>query len=557
MSPLQSAVVRRRGEEETRARWRPELRPRLRWERVALVLILVFTLLRGLAWASSQPGWFAPDEDYHWLYTEHLITKHSLPDLKQPFYTSELYGVVAIINRQGNYALGARRRYTGKPHAAVVESGLFVKRTRPPTGQVPRPVLHPPLYYVGAYVTDRALGERSAITRLTLMRYYSVALGVLAVFLAWVLAAQVLALAWQRLAVPALLATQPIVAFSSSTLTNDVGVLVTFTAATAWLAWMLRSEPGPVQGWGLGGVIAAGALVKATSLSLLPLAGIVLAWLWLSRPGHRAAVRGIALRAAGVFAVVALPWYVHLHSVTGSFLGDRSEITRAPAGTHGFGIGHLPHSAYDWLASVYPTYWFDYNGFEVDRSHDAWYYLPLVIGGIGLAGLLVWALGVLRRRVRARSGSPEAAQAALMLLANLALLVPFMYVDVLREQRGLGFIVQQGRFVTPAYAGVCVLFLIGLRTLTRDHPRWYPAAAGVAVAASLVSYLHTYARWGLERFYGAFDGHYLRALERAAYDKPDWVSQGFFAVCLVGAVACFVAAGVVAVVAARTASTRE
>ena len=58
---------------------RPSFLPASRWARGALALLLAFTLLRGGMWAVEQPYFWAPDEDYHFLYVEHLTTQGSLP----------------------------------------------------------------------------------------------------------------------------------------------------------------------------------------------------------------------------------------------------------------------------------------------------------------------------------------------------------------------------------------------------------------------------------------------------------------------------------------------
>ena len=113
-------------------------------------------------------------------------------------------------------------------------------------------MLHPPGYYLPAAVLDKVLWSKDAVTRLTGLRYYDALLGAFTIFFAWLLAAQILAREWQQLAAAALASLQPILAFSASTLTNDVGVALTLTATLAWCAWMLRGPPRARQGIGLG-----------------------------------------------------------------------------------------------------------------------------------------------------------------------------------------------------------------------------------------------------------------------------------------------------------------
>jgi hypothetical protein len=60
-----------------------------------------------------------------------------------------------------------------------------------------------------------------------------------------------------------------------------------------------------------------------------------------------------------------------------------------------------------------------------------------------------------------------------------------------------------------------------------------------------VFYWHTWFVWVLERFYGAIDGHWLRALRHASYDKPAFITQSSLAAMLIAAILAFVAAYVV------------
>ena len=140
---------------------------------------------------------------------------------------------------------------------------------RKPSPPMPRPVLHPPGYYMPDVLIDNLLWHKVSVTRLTAMRYYSAVLGALTIYFTWLLASAILAREWQRLAAAALVALQTILAFSASTLTNDVGVAASLTAAVAWCAWMLRGPPRPRHGIGLGILFSVAVLMKATMLSLV------------------------------------------------------------------------------------------------------------------------------------------------------------------------------------------------------------------------------------------------------------------------------------------------
>ncbi len=517
------------------SRRRPALLPRSRWARLALLLLVLFALLRSVLWASVQPAWLAPDEDYHWLYINYLVEKHTVPHLGQPFYTAELYKGT-LLTQQGIYLQGPRTSYRGAPHAVLRQLGgpLSEREPAPPD---PRPVLHPPAYHLGGALVDEVLWHKVSVTRLTGIRYYSALLGAITIFFAWLLAAQVLAREWQQLAAAAIASTQPIMAFSASTITNDVGVALALTATLAWCAWMLRAPPRSGQGIGLGLLLSAGLLVKATLLSLVVVVALTLALLWRTYPSHRREVWSVVKWTVALPAVLAGWWYVYAVSVTGSILGEKGSLTASHFA--GPGILHVPSIAWQWLASVYRSYWFDYLGYEV-RRQDVWFWLPLV-------GIIIVAAGfslLIGRTWRTRTdpASAELRQVAVLVVTALLLLAPPGGLDVLRGARGLPFGENQGRFLTPAYPGLAVIAVLALRELSAKRPRLFPLSVAAMVIGAFVFYCHTWIVWVLERFYGPIAGHWLRALYHASYDKPNFITQGSLAAMMIVAVLAFISA---------------
>lgn len=519
--------------EDAPSRGRPALLPASRWARVALLLLVLFALLRSVLWASVQPGWLAPDEDYHWLYINYMVEKHTVPELGKPFYTGELFKAVTLIH-QGNYLLGPRTNYTGSPHALLRELG-GPSSDREPAPPSPRPVLHPPGYYVAGALIDSLLGRKVSVTRLTAIRYYSALLGAITVFFAWLLAAQVLAREWQQLAAAALASLQPILAFSASTITNDVGVALTLTATLAWCAWMLRGPPLSRQGIGLGLLFSVAVMTKATMLSLVIVIAATLAMLWRTYPDARRQLVGILKWTIAIPAVLAGWWYVRLVIVTHSPLGARGSLTAG--GVHGPGILHAPALAWQWVSDVYRSYWFDYLSYEV-RTEDVWFWLP-VAGMVVLVPGLILFLRRSRRTLRRPQGF-ELRTVWLVILTALLLVIPPLALDVVRGAKGLPFDAEQGRFLTPAYPGLAVTAVVALRELTGWSKRLFPICLATLVAAAFVFYWHTWIVWVLERFYGPVDGHWLRALRHASYDKPNLVTQGWLATMLIVALLAFV-----------------
>ncbi len=172
------------------------------------------------------------------------------------------------------------------------------------------------------------------------------------------------------------------------------------------------------------------------------------------------------------------------------------------------------------------------------------------------------AIGIvllIARRWRTLLSTEDSEMRALFLfvLTALLLVAPPLALDTLRATRGLPFVTQQARFLTPAYPGLAVMAVVALRELTRSARRAYPAAVAALVALAFVFFCHTWVVWTLERFYGAIHGHWLRALHHASYDKPYFVTQGFLATLIVVGVLLFVCAYGVTVVGTRRDARRD
>ncbi len=527
-------------------RWRPALLPASRWARLSLLALILFTLLRSVLWASIQPAFLAPDEDYHFLYINHLVVDGSVPDLHKGDDTQEYETTVSLSN-QGLYLAGPRTQYTGAPHAILAHLGGLSRRPSPPP---PRGVLEAPAYYVGGALLDNLLWSKVSVTRLAGLRYYSAVLGALTVFFAWLLAAQILAREWQQLAAAAVASLQMILAFSASIVSNDVGVAVTMTATLAWCAWMLRSPPQARQGIVLGVLLSISLLTKATELSLLLVIAVVLAVLWRTYPEARRRLWRVVGWTVVIPLLLAAWWYVYLRITTHSFLGSLggySPTPTQPGGSGGPGLSQAPEVARLWIDQVYRNYWFTFLFYEVP-SGGFWFYVPAIGIVVVVVGLLVF---LVRTRFSAFTPAGATRRGVLLVLLTAILLaaVPFLS-DTWRLTHGIGFLTQQGRFLVPTYPGLAIIAVLAMGELTRWHRRAYPAAVGLLVLSAFVLYWHSWIRWALESSYGFVQGHWLRLLDHAVYDKPNFITPLTLEALIAGAMLAFAAAVAFAVIGA-------
>ena len=502
---------------------RPPLLPRSRGARWALAALLAFALLRGLAFAVMIPAFWAPDEDYHFLYGEHLAAQHSLIDPDKPIYPRE-YQKLAEVIKYDSYDSGPRSDFSGDPRKSLRALEALPDSAREPTLEGRGVgVVHPPLYHLTVAAVDRAAGEASMLTRLTWARIMTTLFGVLAVYAAWLLAAQVFTRFRLQILAAFLVAVQPIVAYEAGIVNHDSALIAFFTAGMAMMLFVVRTPPRPRQGAWLAAPIVLALLVKGTALVLLPLAALALLAQGLTwRPAWRQTARS-ALLALGLIALLAGWWYVRAQLVYGSATGAVSDVVGASKHPS---LGDYLGFVRSWTLLTYRTYWFHFVFFETPGP-SLEYFVPMAIGAIGIAGLAVAAWSERRRlldpaRARLR-------QIVLMVLAALLLYLSFLWLDVARMAAGQPFLVNGGRYLVPAYAGVAVLLIIGLRRLFRGRLESYALVGAALVATAFCA--RVFYRYYIQRYFG--EGEVGELLRRISFDRPEFVTP--FTLGLLGA----------------------
>jgi hypothetical protein len=516
---------------------RPALLP-VGWVRVALLLLVAFGLFRGVLWADVLPAFWAPDEDYHFLYIDHIVTQGSLPDPDKPLYPVE-YSRLADAIRYNDYGGGPRTVFEGDPKASLHVMSALPDSAREPTA-IGRGVgvIHPPLYHLLGAAVDGLTGDAPMQTRLTWVRYLTALFGALGVYAAWLLAAQVIRDPRLQLFVPFLVAVQPMIGFLSGIANHDAALIAFFTLAVAMTMFVVRTPPRVAQGAWLGGTLVLALMVKASALALLPVAGLAFAaqaYTW--RVQWRVALKA-ALLALGIVVVLAGWWYVRSRIVYGSSTGAVSHGGADPGGETTF--GQLVSWAKEWTGLTYKTYWWHFQFYEAP-AHTLRYYVPAFVGSVGIFGFLAAAWSERRRLFDV--ANPRLRQMIILAAAPLSLFVPFLLLDLQRRTDGAGFYLNGGRYLLPAFAAAATLFVIGIQHLTRREVQplvfvtigAIPTYFGYQVFED--NYLHRYFGWG----------SLGDLLHRISFDRPEFVTSFTLGVLLVAIVLTF--AGFVAVVA--------
>ena len=335
---------------------RPALLPRRGWVRTALLLLLVFALIRGIFWASMVPAFWGPDEDYHFLYSDFIVTQHALPDPDRPLYPAE-YSVTTDSILYNAYGTGPRTIFEGDPQLSLQKVSELPDSAREPTAQGRGlGVVHPPVYGLTAAAANWVTGDAPMQTRLTWVRFVTVLFGVLAVYAAWLLAAQVFRQSWLALFAAGLVAVQPMVGFMSGVANHDIALVAFFGLAAALMLFALRTPPRAAQGAWLGAAMTLALGVKGSALALLPLAALTYAGQALTWRAQWRVVLRAALIAFGVVAVLAAWWYLRARIVYGSSTGAVSQGGQVDPGGSG-SLGDYLTWTKEWTGLTYRTYW--------------------------------------------------------------------------------------------------------------------------------------------------------------------------------------------------------
>ena len=517
---------------------RPPLLPEGRWGRVALIALISFALLRGLLVAITIPHFWAPDEDYHFLYADYLTTQHALPSPDKPLYTSEYPNAVQTMNYDAYCCGPFETTFGGDPKAAVkATSGLDQDNYRTPNHEGRGVgVVHPPLYQLGSAAVNAAAGDASIFTRVTWVRFFTTLFGALAVYGAWLLAAQVFRDVRLQLLAGFLMAVQPLVMYLAGVVNHDSALFAFTTLALAQMAFILRSSPRAAQGAWLGGAIVLALFVKGSALALLPLVGLTYLLQWRAHRGSGREVLRSAGLAVGLPVVLAGWWYVRAQIVYGSATGTTTPVTGGGGATGGASPSQLLDWAAEWTGLTYRTYWFHYAWYQAPGPMFA-KYVPMYLGAIGAVGLAY--LGWVRRRTLLLAEQPLLRQLVVLFAAVMAFYLPFMVVDVLRRADGLPYYVDGGRYLLPAYGAVVVLFIAGIREVVRRELR--PLAFTVVAAIALLFGFWVYYKFSLTFYFGRPDiGELFR---RLTFNRPAFVSVEFvwaLVVAIAAALAAFV-----------------
>jgi hypothetical protein len=472
------------------------------------VWLFAIAALNFACWALITPPYQAPDEVDHFAYTQSLVQRGQAPARSTASPLARWSSAEALALEDESFFSDHQVGDTRPPWSTRQQSvyRAQVAATHPSSsngGGNETAATHGTIYYA-ALAPAYLLASSSPFSQLTLMRLTSALIGALTVVFAFLLARELApGRPWLAVLAALLVAYQPMYGFISGAVNNDVGVNAGAAALELLLIVMLRRGVTLRLGLLTGGLLIVLPIVKATSYSLYPVAGIALAATvyrhhrraevrgWVALVAAALAVRELSVRLAHVFhpaTAAAASTGARAPAEAGSVSASTSEALAHPLGYLAYLwqvlLPRLPFMARHWDTTNYPGFvifvergWAAFGWYDVLLPQRVYYVILAAMIAVPILGLI--ALG--REWPFVRANALELAILALMPLAVVAGVEAAFYTPGARP-----FVAEFGRYAFPAIAPLAVLVVASLHAFGRR--RMIYAGAGLLVAMIALSY---------------------------------------------------------------------
>jgi len=306
----------------------------------ALVFLWLAFVGRGLWYCALLPPWEGYDEPYHFAALQNVAAGRGMP-------RADTLISLEVQNSLHLLPLPWELQFQDIPHPLLTYEGFWqlppvdrklrvdAVRALPP-GQGTQPATEPilnyesqqaPLYYWLVAIPLGWMSGMPLLTRLCLLRTLNVLLASVVVPVCWWMARRVLRSDTQAIGATAIVILMPELMINIARVGNQSLALMFFSLVLA-AALQVVQHSMQWRWWiGMGCALGAGLMTMASFLTAIPaimmIAGLTL---FSSRgAGMRApkivAIVGRCSAAIGVAAAIAGPWYINVHSATGSWSG--------------------------------------------------------------------------------------------------------------------------------------------------------------------------------------------------------------------------------------------
>lgn len=402
-----------------------------------LLVILIFTFLKGLIWLWFIPIFQAPDENTHWGMTQYFAENLSHPGTSAIVATKELIAVAKIVrfNWVESHPVWQGLEDNWFNQLKQLDPSLknqFVIRDTQAGQKLPQ------LYFWFNTPIYRLFFNQSFLVRFYALRAVSVLLGVLTVFLGY-LSARMLFNPGLSLAVASLIAMQPTLSVIFSSITYDS---LTVVAASLFTYLSLKYYYLKKPKWLFYSLITIcyGFLIKPQLIAL------IIPWIYLLFPKYK---RYSFLSLFIIILAWSFPPARFVFNQLSQFFGSNLLILIKE---------YIFQNAKAFSAEIFPWYWGVFGWLE--KTMPIWTYRILkIITAISLIGLIKVLI----------NSSKNRRQLWFLIILNLAVILVIFANDfiIFTQRQGTGFGVQ-GRYFLPAVISQMILLVFGIKTIVPE-----------------------------------------------------------------------------------------
>lgn len=429
-----------------------------------LVILLVLFFLKGIIWLLLTPIFQVPDENVHFGLIQYLGENNHFPGFKNSNHVSQelvLAGETVNFNWMKSHPVwqGYPPDWQVKIKAIKPQSKTIFGDFKSQGGQK-----LPKGYFVLGAAVYKIIINHNFFWRFYALRFLSVILGLITVYLSYLIAEIIFKNKTLSLAVVSLIAFQPMASVIFSSITYDSLSIMTATAFLYFAVKFIQTKNKKFQ-WLALMVALFGLMVKSQ------LIGLSLAWLFLLTKKQ--------LKFLPLFLVILLILSWQIHDI-------RQFLLLIPEWFQENNWHQISNylSVYikPLLAEVFPWYWGVFGWLEKVMPLLV-YRVIKILCGLSLIGIIISRQF---RRIR------------FLLIFTLVMVLVIMVNDFfIFSQRGANFGVQ-GRYFLPAVTAHMILLVFGLQVLIPKN--YHQLLAKILIVLSVL--LNLIALWTNYQFFG-------------------------------------------------------
>lgn len=451
-------------------------------ERNLLLLILLVTFLKGVAWAALTPLWQAPDEYTHFSPIQFIAETGRLPGLQDTHMSKELCKSINML--QVNvvaYDQSGRQSFTqDQPNPVqtqISEMPSGERKSMVEEGCVSVGMHTPPFYYLLGALVYRLVYNTDFFVRTFAVRILSVILTTLSVYFSYLITQEIFpkrrAL---RLSVAIAVSFHPMMTFLGSVINTD-SMLFCLSTILIYLSVRIALHGITIRRALVFGIfIGLGILTKPHIYSMfLPIGAALLTAGWSQRKEWRRWIYLVAL--IGMVALLVGGWGIY-RSVR---LNDNAFY--ANPGNELWGLEHNPNYEKTFIGFLYwyeqrlqtnllQSYWGNFGWLDSPMPDTVFILIKWLLI-LSFTGLVV----LISRYIRERRWEDEQKAGLVVVLAGLSIFLMFIvYGYMYMRAYGLQH-PSQGRYLLNPIAAQMLLFVVGLTELVPEKFRSFSHAA--------------------------------------------------------------------------------